>query len=107
MKSPTSNEVGRRLFLAGIATSLVAVVPTAFAAQPTVEIVAFRHPPVEDALKPVRAWLKKQGTKVRVVELDMEGPEAQSRLKAIGLTGHLPIVILIDGQYRYTPMPLS
>lgn len=102
MKSPKSFKVGRRLVLAGIAASLVALVPVAFAAQPSVEIIAFAHPPVEDALKPVRAWLKKQGTKVRVVELDMEGPEAQSRLKAIGLTGHLPIVILIDGQYRYT-----
>jgi hypothetical protein len=39
---------------------------------------------------------------VKVVETNMDGPEAQSKLKAIGLTGHLPIVVLIDGQYRYT-----
>ncbi len=102
MKTPTAHKPGRRLLLVGIATSLVALVPAAFAAQPSVEIIAFAHPSVEDALKPVRAWLKKQGAKVRVVELDMEGPEGQGRLKAIGLTGHLPLVILIDGQYRYT-----
>lgn len=102
MKSPTSRQVGRRLLSAGVAISFVALVSAAFAAQPSVEIIAFTHPPVESALKPVRAWLKKQGAKVRVVELDMEGPEAQSRLKSVGLTGHLPIVILIDGQYRFT-----
>ena len=88
--------------LVGIATILAMQVSAAFAAQPLVEIIAFKHPPVEDALKPVRAGLKQHGANVRVVEIDMEGPEAQSRLKAVGLTGHLPIVILIDGKYRYT-----
>ena len=56
---------------------------------------------MESALKPTRQWLAQQGTKLRVVEIDMESPQAQARLKALGLKGHLPIVIVIDGQYRY------
>jgi hypothetical protein len=37
-----------------------------------VEIVAFAHPPLQAALKPLREWLSSQGTWVRVVEIDME-----------------------------------
>ena len=102
MKPLTSVIFCRRLFFTGLAAALAAQLPTAFAAQPLVEIIAFAHPPVEDALRPLRAWLKAQAAKVRVVEMDMSAFEAQSRLKAVGLTGHLPIVILIDGQRRYT-----
>lgn len=74
----------------------------AWAAQPAVEIIAFAHPPVQSALKPLREWLATQGKKFRVTELDMESPEAEKRLAAIGLKGHIPIVVLVDGKYKYT-----
>ena len=102
MKSPAAPNFGRRILVAGFAAALVTHVSTALAAQPLVEIIAFSHPPVQVALRPLRTWLQARGNKVRVVEMDMEGPEAQRRLKAVGMTGHLPIVILVDGQYRYT-----
>ncbi len=75
---------------------------TAWAAPPTVEIIAFAHPPVESALKPLRDWLSSQGPRVRVVEIDMDSPAAGKRLQALGLKGHVPIVVLVNGQYRVT-----
>jgi len=74
---------------------------TARAAPPLVEIVAFAHAPVQSALEPLRDWLAKQGTKLKVVEIDMETPEAEKRLQAVGVKGHVPVVVLIDGQYRH------
>ena len=74
----------------------------AWAAQPVVEIIAFAHPPVQSALKPLRDWLATQGKKFRVTEMDMESAEAEKRLAAIGLKGHIPIVVLVDGKYKYT-----
>lgn len=74
----------------------------AWAAQPVVEIIAFAHPPVQSALKPLRDWLAAQGKKVRVTEIDMESPEAEKRLAAIGVKGHIPIVVLVDGKYKHT-----
>jgi hypothetical protein len=74
---------------------------SAHAAAPVIEVIAFRHPPVETALKPLREMLARQGTKLRVTEIDMDTPEAERRLQAVGLKGHIPIVILIDGQYRH------
>ncbi|NMM12093.1 MAG: M15 family metallopeptidase [Rhodoferax sp.] len=73
-----------------------------WAAQPVVEIIAFAHPPVQSALKPLRDWLATQGKKIRVTEIDMESPEAEKRLVAVGLKGHIPIVVLVDGKYKHT-----
>ncbi len=88
----------RRYFLAAIAASFVA--GTALAAPPTVEIVAMSHPPVQAALKPLREWLAQQGGKLKVSEIDAESASGEKRLEAVGLKGHVPIVILIDSQYR-------
>jgi hypothetical protein len=71
------------------------------AAPPVVEIVAFAHPPVQSALKPLRDWLGAQGGKLKVIEIDMETPAGEKRLQAVGVTGHVPVVVLIDGQYRH------
>ena len=73
----------------------------AMAAPPTVEILAMKHPPVRAALLPLREWLAMQGAKLKVIETDIESPPGQKRLSAIGLAGHIPIVILIDGQFRH------
>ena len=94
----------RRKILAALLA--VAVSPLAFAATtkvtpPTVEIVAMPHPPVKSALAPLRDWLSAQGNKLRVTEIDSESPEGVRRMQAAGLTGHIPILILVDGQYRH------
>jgi len=59
------------------------------------------HPPVQSALKPLRDWLAQQGDKLKVVEIDAESPQGEKRLAAVGLAGHVPILILIDGKYQY------
>jgi len=91
----------RRHFLAALAVSTLALAAGhALAAPPTVEIVAMPHPPVKMALAPLREWLAAQGPKLKVVETDIESPQGEKRLAAAGLSGHVPIVILIDGQFR-------
>ena len=57
------------------------------------------HPPVEAALKPLRDWLARQGGKLQVIELDAESPAGTKRLQAVGLTGH--VLILIDGKHDF------
>lgn len=89
----------RRHFLATLVFSTLSLATgNALAAPPTVEIVAMAHPPVIAAIKPLREWLAAQGGKLRVVELDAESPAGMKRLRSAGLTGHVPILILIDGQ---------
>jgi hypothetical protein len=93
----------RRRWIAALtaaAASLMMLGP-AQAAQPVVEIIAFAPPPVQSALKPLRDWLAAQGTRLKVVEIDMETPAGEKRLRAVGVTGHVPVVILIDGQHLH------
>jgi hypothetical protein len=86
--------------LALLAASLLTA-GLALAAPPTVEIVAMPHPPVVAALKPLRAWLAEQGRRLKVVEVDADSAQGARRLEAVGLRGHVPVVILVDGQYRH------
>lgn len=95
LESPT-----RRRWLAAGALLLL-MVGTVQAATPIVEIVAYAHPPVASALEPLRDWLGAQGGRLEVIEIDMETPAGAKRLQAVGVTGHVPVVVLIDGQYRH------
>lgn len=94
------NPARRRGLAAAGTCALMVTLGTAWAAPPVVEIVAYAHPPVQSALKPLRDWLAQQGSKLRVVEIDMESREGEARLRAVGLKGHIPIVVLVDGQYQ-------
>ena len=92
----------RRTFLRAMAVSVLGLAAGgALAAPTTVEIVAMAHPPVQAALAPLRQWLAAQGGKVKVIELNVETPQGEKRLQSVGLDGHIPILILIDGQYRH------
>ena len=82
---------------AGLALYSGAVV----AAPPVIEVLAMAHSPAQSALKPVRDLLAKYDGRVRVVELNIESPEGEKRLKAVGLKGHIPIVILIGGSRSF------
>ncbi len=73
----------------------------AYGAEPTVEIVALTHYPVRDALKPVRDFLGTLGGQVKVVELDAGSAAGEKRIKDVGLKGHVPIVLLIDGSDKF------
>jgi hypothetical protein len=85
------------------ATALTMVSGLAWAAPPTIEIIAMAHPPVQSALKPLREWLASQGSKVRVVELDAESPQGEKRLEAVGQRGHIPIAVVV--QFPFVSMP--
>lgn len=93
----------RRTIIKGVsATALLLSVGAVRAAQPVVEIIAFSHPPVQSALKPLRDWLANQGSHMRVVEIDMETAAGEKRAASVGVTGHVPILILVDGKYAFT-----
>jgi opacity protein-like surface antigen len=89
------------LVAAVVAAALVFAASAATAAQPVVEIIALGHWPVRNALGPVRAMLGKYDGRIRVVELDAESEDGERRLNAVGLKGHIPIVVLIDGKHRF------
>lgn len=92
----------RRNFLAAmVASALAMAAGGALAAPPSVEIVAMPHPPVRMALAPLREWLAAQGGKLTVKEIDIESPLGEKRLAAAGLSGHIPILILIDGKHVF------
>lgn len=95
--------LSRRRWLTALATASASLLlaHAAHAAQPVVEIIAFAHPPVQSALKPLREWLATQGSRLKVVEIDMETPAGEKRLQAVGVTGHVPVVVLIDGQHLH------
>jgi hypothetical protein len=95
--------LSRRHCLARIASAsaFALMAPAAHAAVPLVEIIAFAHPPVLSALKPLREWLAGQGGRLKVIELDMEAPASLKRLQALGVTGHVPVVLLIDGRHQH------
>ena len=92
----------RRHFIGFAAAAALALLARpAFAAQPTVEIVALTHYPVRNALKPVRDFLGTLGANVKVVELDAGSTAGEKRIKDVGLKGHVPIVLLINGSDKF------
>ena len=95
----------RRDFVAALAASaaiaLLADPVAVRAAAPTIEIIALPHSPVQTALKPVRDFLASLGGKVKVVELDAESPAGEKRISALGLKGHIPILLVINGSDRF------
>jgi hypothetical protein len=70
------------------------------AATPVIEIIAMPHPPVKAALSQLREWLVAQGNKITVKEIDSESADGIKRMQSVGLSGHIPVLILIDGQYK-------
>ena len=94
----------RRDILALSVTAAALVITKGFdahGAQPTIEIVALGHYPVRDALKPVRDFLGALGGQVKVVEIDAESAAGEKRIKDVGLKGHVPIVLLINGSDKF------
>jgi ABC-type glycerol-3-phosphate transport system substrate-binding protein len=87
--------------LAALAACLALATGATHAAPPSVEIVAMSHPPVKMALQPLRDWLAAQGDKLKVREIDSESAEGAKRFQVAGLSGHIPVLILIDGQYKH------
>jgi hypothetical protein len=88
------------LFLIGTA-SLALFNGAAAAAPPVVEVLAMGHWPVQRALQPIYDLLAKYDGRVRVVKMDIESPEGEKRAKSVGLKGHIPVILLIDGNKSF------
>lgn len=93
----------RRDFLAAVSAgaAIALLRPAAAAAAPTVEIIALPHSPVQTALKPVRDFLAALGARVKIVEFDAESPAGEKRISALGLKGHIPILLVINGSDQF------
>lgn len=91
----------RRHFISIIIAVLGTASGLCWAAPLTVEIIAMEHPPVQNALKPLREWLSSRAEKIRVIEIDAESSQGEKRLETMGLKGHVPIAILIDGKIQH------
>lgn len=89
------------IFCVAAIVSFALTTAVAWAVTPSVEIVAMAHPPVQSVLRDFRGWLAQQGDKIRVIEIDAESPQGKARLESIGLKGHIPIVILVNGKTHY------
>ena len=93
----------RRYGIVLLAMALVApALGFAQAAASKVEIIGYSHRPVQAALKPLREWLATQGAAVKLIEIDLDSPQAGERIRALGVKGHFPVVVLINGQFRHT-----
>lgn len=97
----TTTTLPRRTALGLLIAATLFASASALAATPTVEIIAFAHSPVVSALKPLREWLATQGNKIKLQETDMESPAGVQRLQAVGVKGHVPIVIVVNGKYQH------
>jgi hypothetical protein len=95
--------MARRRFIAASTGGALALAagPARAAPPPTVEIISLAHWPVQNALEPIRDMLAKYDGRIRVIEMNAEAAGGVRRLESIGLKGHIPIVILIDGEIRF------
>lgn len=71
------------------------------AAHPVVEIVAMPHPPVKMALQGLRDWLTALGSKITLKEIDSESADGAKKVQAAGLSGHIPVLVLVDGSHKF------
>jgi ABC-type glycerol-3-phosphate transport system substrate-binding protein len=67
----------------------------------TVEIVSLNHPPVRPVLDQVDALLKPYGAKVKVTRYDFDTPEGAAFAQKMGLTGHDPLAIFVNGSQSF------
>lgn len=96
--------INRRALMAAIAViALLQSTPTAYAADPVeVEIIGLAHWPVRNALEPIREMLEGFGSQIIVTEYDADTQEGKDKMSDAGQRGHVPVLILIDGEYQFT-----
>jgi len=96
--------ITRRTLLATLTTvALLQGASFAMAQTPLeVNIVALGHWPVQKALDPARALLETYGDRVIVQEFDAEADDGLALVEGAGQSGHVPLIILINGAYQFT-----
>jgi len=68
----------------------------------SVEIIAFSHPPLRPVLAEVGQLLATYGDRVHVTHYDFDTPEGAAFAKKKGLSGHIPLVIFVNGKDTFT-----
>lgn len=63
----------------------------------SVEVIYLDHPPIKPVVAEVDAVLAKYAGKVSVSKLPADGAAGERRAKDLGLSGHVAVVIAIDG----------
>jgi len=66
-----------------------------------VDIVFLNHPPVRDVLTQVDPVLAAFGDQVSVTRYDFDTPEGAAFAENKGLTGHIPLAILVNGSQTF------
>lgn len=85
------------LLLAGCAGAA----PSPALGQVNVDIVFLNHPPVRDVLSQVDAVLAAYNGKVIVARYDFDTPEGATFAEQKGLSGHIPLVIFVNGSQSF------
>jgi hypothetical protein len=67
-----------------------------------VDIIALNHPPLRPVLAEVDQLLAPYGAKVHVTHYDFDTPEGADFAKKMGLSGHIPVVIYVNGKDTFT-----
>jgi hypothetical protein len=68
----------------------------------SVDIIALNHPPLRPVLAEVDQLLAAYGARVHVTHYDFDTPEGASFATKMGLNGHIPMVIFINGKDTFT-----
>jgi hypothetical protein len=103
------------LLLAGAALSLVACGTQTIGAggaepaapQPapgvvSVDVIALNHPPLQPVLTELDQILAPYGDRIHVTHYDFDTPDGANFASKMGLSGHIPLVIFIDGKDTFT-----
>jgi hypothetical protein len=68
----------------------------------SVDIIALNHPPLRPVLAEVDQLLTPYGAKVHVTHYDFDTPEGANFAQKMGLSGHIPLVIFVNGKDTFT-----
>lgn len=66
-----------------------------------VEVVYLNHPPVRPIIDEINKVLASYGDKVNVSRYDFDTPEGEAFAKKMGITGHTPLAIFIEGSETF------
>jgi hypothetical protein len=92
---------GAIVLLAACETSTPAAVVPVPSGTVTVDIIYLNHPPVLPVLDQVDTVLKTYGDKVKITRYDFDTPEGAAFAKKMGLTGHDPLAIYLNGAQSF------
>jgi len=68
----------------------------------SVDVIALNHPPLRPVLTEVDKLLAGYGDKVHVTHYDFDTPQGADFAKKMNLSGHIPLVIFINGKDTFS-----